>query len=54
LTLFYFNGMQTHAKTSEERESSVNHKHRFSSARDARNRKVRGLWKCRLGKSATD
>ena len=44
--LFYFDGMQTHETTSEKQESgALNHRDRFNSARDARNRKVRGLWK---------
>ena len=37
--------MQTHENASELQETNVSHKYRFSSARDARNRKVRGLWK---------
>jgi integrase len=44
--LFYIDGMQTHEtaiKASEE--NKVSHGLPFTSARDARNRKVRGLWR---------
>jgi integrase len=44
--LFYFDGMQTHDTASKEQGSSTaSHRLSFTSARDARNRKVRGLWK---------
>lgn len=44
--LFYFDDMQTHdtASTPTVSNAAVHHL-RFNSARDARNRKVRGLWK---------
>jgi integrase len=42
--LFYFDGMQTHATASERVERKGTHKYRFNAAKDARNRKVRGLW----------
>jgi integrase len=43
--LFYFDGMQTHATASKEQNgSTLSHHLRFISAKDARNRKVRGLW----------
>ncbi len=38
------NGMQLRATTSKKQSNSSKHRARFSSARDARNRKVRGLW----------
>ena len=37
--------METHETASNERDSKTSHKFRFISAKDARNRKVRGLWK---------
>ena len=44
--LFYFDGIQTRATASETPEvKKAIHKHTFTVARDARNRKVRGLWK---------
>ena len=43
--LFYFDGMQTQATASKEQSSNRSHHLRFISAKDARNRKVRGLWK---------
>jgi integrase len=43
--LFYFDGMQSHETVSKEQEDKASHKSLFTSARDARNRKVRGLWK---------
>lgn len=44
--LFYFNGMRAHETASkEQRSSTASHRLSFTSARDARNRKVRGLWK---------
>ncbi len=44
--LFYFHRMQTHETASTPTVSNaVSHRLRFNSARDARNRKVRGLWK---------
>ena len=42
--LFYFDGMQTHETASEQVERKGTHGYRFSSAKDARKRKVRGLW----------
>ena len=44
--LFYFDDMQTHETASTPIVSNAGGHHlRFNSARDARNRKVRGLWK---------
>ena len=43
--LFYFDGMQTNETASKEQSSNVSHHLRFISAKDARNRKVRGLWR---------
>jgi integrase len=43
--LFYFDGMKAHAMASNEPKSSAGHALRFISAKDARNRKVRGLWR---------
>jgi len=43
--LFYFYGVKTHATASNEQKSSAGHHLRFISAKDARNRKVRGLWR---------
>ena len=45
--LFYFDRMQTHetASTPAVVSNAAVHHLRFNSARDARNRKVRGLWK---------
>ena len=44
--MFYFNGVQTLDTGSTPTASNTdNHHRRFTSARDARNRKVRGLWK---------
>lgn len=44
--LFYFDGMQTHGTASTPAAGdAVIHRAPFNSARDARNRKVRGLWK---------
>ena len=44
--LFYFDGMQTRETASTPTTSNATVHHlRFNSARDARNRKVRGLWK---------
>jgi hypothetical protein len=46
LALFYFRGMQSHATPSDERDSKrADSRNRFTNARDARNRKVRGLWR---------
>jgi hypothetical protein len=40
-----FGGRQTRAQGSKEQSNTVSHPLRFISAKDARNRKVRGLWK---------
>jgi integrase len=42
---FYFYGMQTHETASKDQSSNLSHHLRFISAKDARNRKVRGLWR---------
>jgi hypothetical protein len=44
LTLFHIDGMQTHETASEPVDHKGTHKYPFSHAKDARNRKVRGLW----------
>ena len=43
--LFYFYGMQTRETASKDESSNLSHHLRFISAKDARNRKVRGLWR---------
>jgi hypothetical protein len=43
--LFYFNEMKPfESGSNSQNERSVNHKFRFTPARDSRKRKVRGLW----------
>jgi len=43
--LFYFNGMtRFETGSNSQNERNVNHKFRFTPARDSRKRKVRGLW----------
>jgi integrase len=44
--LFYFNGVRAHETESiKQKSGTASHRLSFNSARDARNRKVRGLWK---------
>jgi integrase len=44
--LFYSHGVKPKATASTaQNEQTVNHKHRFTPARDSRKRKVRGLWR---------
>ena len=51
--LFYFDGMQAHETTNEVQtvvpvanlEHRAKHRYRFTSVKDSRNRKVRGLWR---------
>jgi hypothetical protein len=44
LTVFYFDGVQSHATGSEQCSKTTKSHLRFTHAKDARKRKVRGLW----------